>query len=127
MNQKLAKITLVRNPKYGWYTREESYNPDDELLILETYFCSGIGYNSATFPKIKKLILGGCIGHEPIGGEIIDGKCQLYHLYIDNLKEPRLTKEELLELIQKWFELVAAKVDKIVLTNDNGKYSIGTE
>ena len=76
---------------------------------------------------IKKLILEGCVGHEPIGGEMVDGKCQLYHLYIDNLKEPRLTQEELLDLIQKWFEFISAKVYKIVLTNDNGKYSFSTE
>lgn len=127
MNKQPTKVTLKRHSQYGWYSREELYNPDDELLILEQYFPSAVGYDPKHFSMIKKLILEGIVAAEPIGVDIIDGKFQFYHLYIDNLKEPRISQNDLLELIEKWYELVSAKVDQIVITNDNGKFSIGTE
>lgn len=127
MNNEITKVTLIRHPQYGSYSREEFYNPDDELLILENYFPAAAGYDPSHFPMIKKLLHRGIVGANPIGSNFIDGKFQFYHNYIDNLKEPRISPEDLLKLIEKWYELVSAKVDRIVITNDNGTFSIGTE
>ena len=128
MNSKPTKVILVKNAQYGWYKRDNPYMPpDDELLILEDYFGSGLGNDPSQASSIKNLILRDIIGSDLIGSEIIDGKIRLYHLFINNLKEPQLTKEELLKLVDKWFELVTAKANKIVIMNDNGKFSIVTE
>lgn len=127
MKKNIAKVTLVRNSQYGWYRREADYNPDDELLILEQYFGSELGSDPSQVLIIRKYILKNEIGGNAIEADIIDGKIRLSDIYVPNLKEPVLTQEELLILVDKWIELVAAKVDKIVITNDNGKFSIGTE
>lgn len=127
MSQTITKVVLMRNSHYGWYKREAYYNPDDELLILEQYFGSELGSDPTRASIIKKQILKNEVGGNAIGSELLDGKIKLFHFYIPNLKEPILTKEELLNLVDTWFKLVAAKAEKIVITNDHGKFSIGTE
>lgn len=126
MSKKTTKIVLLKNPQYNYYEGRGDYS-DDELLILKEYFSSAIGYDLSRASKLRDLISRGSIGGNAIGSEIIDGKVKLHHFYIENLKEPVLTQEELLALVDKWFELIAAKADQIVITNDNGKFSIGTE
>jgi len=123
---KVTKVVLVKDPEYGWYIRYGSI-PDDELLILENYFTSCIGHNINDLSLRKRQILEGIIGCNSIGSEIIDGKIQLFHNYVEDLKEPRLSTEELLALVEKWFELVSINAKRIVITNDAGTFSISDE
>jgi hypothetical protein len=128
MYQNITKVWLKKDQRYNYYARFAPRYPDDELLVLEQYFASELGNDPSKALRIKKQILENGVGGNAIGSEIIDGKIKLFHLYVSGLKkEPVLTKEELLELVDKWFELVAAKVDQIVITNHNGKFSIGIE
>lgn len=127
MSNQITKMIFVRDSKTGHYKRNDSYDADDELILLSWYFADCVRFDPAHFSTIKKLILEGIVGCNDVGATIIDGKFQFCHQLIDGFKEARLTQEELLELVQKWYELISAKVDKIVLINDNGKYSIETE
>lgn len=148
----LVKTILVRDSQ-GCYAREEFHDhPGDELLILEDYFRLSIGRNPARILLAKQSIENNSLTYGPIGVEIneppsklsffipllnveigwlrersINGKIRLYHKNIPNLKGLFLTKEELLTLVDRWFELVSSGAEKIVITNDNGKFSIGAE
>ena len=127
MAKNITKATLIYDAKHVWYASKEIIL-DDELLVLAEFVDSVLRYKASRALEIKEQIKKGNIGWEPIEAEIIAGKIQLYHLHVSGLKkEPRLTKEELIEFIDKWFELVASKVERIVITNENGKFSIGTE
>lgn len=121
------KITLVRFPQFGRYFRAD-FNVGDELFILGEYFGSSLGSDPTLVSRYRQFIESGVLSGEPIGSEVIDGKIHLHHLYVTGLKKkPALTKEELLALVDKWFELVSTRAEKIVITNDNGAFSLGIE
>ena len=127
MNKKIIKAILIYDAKHGWYASKEIIL-DDELLILAEFVDSVLRYKPSRALEIKEQIEKGKIGWDPIEAEFFDGKIRLFHQYVPGIKkEPILTREELLAFVDKWYALIAAKVDKIVITNDNGKFSIGTE
>lgn len=45
----------------------------------------------------------------------------------DNLKGPHISADELIGLIETWYKLVLAKVNKIAISYENGRYSINSE
>lgn len=121
------KITLVRDPQFARYFRAD-FNVGDELFILGEYFSSSLGSDPILVFRYRQFIEADVLSGEPIGAEVIDGKIYLYHLYVSGLKKkPALTKEELLALVDKWFELVSTGAERIVITNDDGTFSLGIE
>ena len=124
---KTIKLVLVRRSGDGHYFRKNRSQIDGGLILLWLFFTGCVGYDSKDLSFIREEISKGTVGCNDIGATIIDAKLQFSHDVIEGLEEPRLTKEELLALVDKWFELVAAKAGQIVITNDNGKFSIEVE
>jgi len=122
----LKKIILIRDPERGSYSWQRSEGNVEDFTLLQLYFDSCVRYDPQRFSLIKQQILEGRTGCNDTGATIVDGMFQFYHDLID-FQEPRISKEDLLKLVEKWYQLVEAKVDQIVITNDNGKFSIGTE
>lgn len=122
-----AKIILVRNLKDGEYDKKEVYDPSEDLILLWMYFDSCVRYDPAEFELIKKLMMQGIVGCNDIGARSVDGKWQFRHDLWDDLKGPHISTDELIGLIEIWYKLVSAKVDKIVISYENGRYSISSE
>lgn len=129
MKQNQTKMIFMRDCQRGEYTGIGPDYSDDELLILEELFSSFIGGDPTSVFKRRRWMEGDnvCVGGNLLGSYVIDGKIHIYHDYVPNLKEPVLTKEELLALVDRWLQLVAVKTERIVITNDDGKFSIGAE
>lgn len=125
-NKKLTNITFEMNPISGRYNRVKGYDPNDELALLYLYFNSFVGYNPANFPLIKEDIISGRISYNDIGANIIDGKFQFFHDLIE-FYETRISPDNLLELVQEWYKLIEAKVSKIMIIHDNGKFTLKSE
>lgn len=127
MKQNQTKMIMIRD--CGRYTGIGPDYNDDELLILRQYFGSEVGGDPTSVFKLRRWMerVEAGVGGNAIWSEVIDGKIHIYHEYVPNLKEPVLTKEEVLALVDRWLQLVAVKTEKIVITNDDGKFSIGTE
>lgn len=120
------KLILIRDDQYERYNGIGLGYDDDELLILKEYLCTAMGYDLDWAPIAKNYIRRS-IDFDSVGSEIIGDKVKVDHLFLTNLKNPEIPKEEFFALVDKWFELIAAKAEQIVITNDNGKFSIGTE
>lgn len=127
MNLEPTRIALIRNPENNEYINEDMRDADDELTLVWLFFTECVGYDPADFEQTKEDLREGMIGRNSIGTRLNKSKYYIFHELIEGFKEPQFTEEELIELIQKWYELMAAKADKIVFTHDNGKYLIGTE
>lgn len=123
------KIVLIKDKQYGlYYYKDNSKQDDDELVILWLFFTTCLRFDLSFSVRIKKLLNEhDQFGCGDLGIEYIDGKLQIYHDLIEDLKEPRLSKEELVALIDKWYELVAAQPDKIIITHQDGKFTLSAE
>jgi len=128
MNKNKTQITLVRNPNDHTYDKKQAYDLEEKLVLLWMLFDSYIRYNPVDFSNVKNNIIErNVIGENVIGATFVDGKWQIYCELWDDIYEPRLSTDELLELIHTWYDLIIKKVEKIVMTYENGKYSISSE
>lgn len=133
MRQKPTKVTLVKDPQHGWYDssgdprdyRDDTY--DGTLLIFEDYLRLAMGHDASKASERKKLLLYHEIGYNVVGSKSVGDNVRLYHLCVHDPEEVIIPRREILKLIDRWFKLVAAKTDKIIITNNDGRFSISAD